>query len=274
MSEELFDWIKRVSLLTDEALREEIQQIHQSSVRAFTRALSKIPRPAQTHTLQNDQLQPHPHADTINLLKAIGEQAIASINAETPVSPLPFDVNPLMDLNTRIKVLTRRITVHLSEIPRGKVSTPIHLQIRQFIGQDLAALEDCFETQQEFSAYTLHHFKWNLSMCLIYICYYRFMVDYPMFVYSGLSWTRIRNDCVKWRRWLDSVEAKALSTTDYTSSSFWKGALPPYRERYEEESDISSHSFHSLESNGEQLHQQDSTTQMVISESLNQLNLT
>ena len=65
------------------------------------------------------------------------------------------------------------------------------------------------------------------------------------------------NDCVKWRRWLDSVEAKALSTTDYTSSSFWKGALHPYQ-RYEEESDISSHSFHSLESNGEQLNQQDS----------------
>ncbi len=70
------------------------------------------------------------------------------------------------------------------------------------------------------------------------------------------------------------MEAKSLSTTDYTSSSFWKGALPPYRERYEEESDISSHSFHSLESNGEQLNQRDSSTQMVISESLNQLNLT
>jgi hypothetical protein len=79
--------------------------------------------------------------------------------AETPVSPVPYDVNPLMDLNTRIKVLARRITIHLSEIPRGKVSTPIHLQIRQFIGQDLAALEDCFDTQQEFSACTLHHFK-------------------------------------------------------------------------------------------------------------------
>jgi hypothetical protein len=52
-----------------------------------------------------------------------------------------------------------------------------------------------------------------------------------------------------------------------------KGTLPPYRERYDK-SDISSHSFHSLESNGEQLHQQDGSTQMVISESLNQLNLT
>ena len=71
MSEELFNWIKQASILTDEALREEIKQIRQSSVTAFTRALSKIPRPAQTHTLQNDQLQPHPHADTINLLKSI-----------------------------------------------------------------------------------------------------------------------------------------------------------------------------------------------------------
>jgi hypothetical protein len=70
------------------------------------------------------------------------------------------------------------------------------------------------------------------------------------------------------------VEAKSLSTTDYTSSSFWKGALPPYRERYDAHSEVSSHSFHSLESEGEQLNQQDSTTQMNISESLNQLNLT
>ena len=31
-----------------------------------------------------------------------------------------------------------------------------------------------------------------------------------MFVYSGLPWTTIRNECTKWRRWLDSDEAKTL----------------------------------------------------------------
>ena len=45
-------------------------------------------------------------------------------------------------------------------------------------------------------------------MCHLYIVYYRFMNDYPMFVYSGLPWTTIRNECTKWRRWLDSDEAK------------------------------------------------------------------
>ena len=59
-----------------------------------------------------------------------------------------------------------------------------------------------------------------------------------------------------------------------TSSSFWKGALPPYRERYDAQSEVSSQSFHSSESNGELLYQQESSTQMAISESLNQLNLT
>ena len=112
-----------------------------------------------------------------------------------------------------------------------------------------------------------------MSMCLIYIGYYRFMVDYPIFVYSGLSWTRIRNDCVKWRRWLDSTEAKALPISDYSSSSFWKGALPPYREQYEAQSELSSQSFHSLNSDEQPLYEHDSTTQMDLSTSLKQLNL-
>ena len=120
--------------------------------------------------------------------------------------------------STRIKVLTRRITIHLSEVPKGKGCSPVHLQKRQFIGQDLSGLELCFETQQEFNAHTLHHFKWKSTMCSIYIAYYRFLVEFPMFGYSGLSWTRIRNDCVKWRRWLDSDAALMLPTSDYSSS--------------------------------------------------------
>ena len=36
-------------------------------------------------------------------------------------------------------------------------------------------------------------------MCHLYIVYYRFLNDYPMFVYSGLPWTTIRNECTKWR---------------------------------------------------------------------------
>ena len=43
-----------------------------------------------------------------------------------------------------------------------------------------------------------------------------------MFVYSGLPWTTIGNECTQWRRWLDGDEAKTLSTDEYSSSSFWK----------------------------------------------------
>jgi hypothetical protein len=109
-----------------------------------------------------------------------------------------------MDVDSRIKVLTRRITVHKSEIPSGRDSSSqaTHLQLRQFIGQDLAALELCFENQKDFNDYTTKHFNWKYAMCHLYIVYYRFMNDYPMFVYSGLPWTTIRNECTKWRRWL------------------------------------------------------------------------
>jgi hypothetical protein len=48
---------------------------------------------------------------------------------------------------------------------------------------------------------------------------------------------------------LDSDEAKALSTDDYSSSSFWKGILPPYRELIDidDNSLASRDSFHSIE---------------------------
>jgi hypothetical protein len=79
------------------------------------------------------------------------------------------------------------------------------------------------------------------------------MNDYPMFVYSGLPWTTMRNECAKWRRWLDSDEAKTLSADDYSSSSFWKGTLLPYRETIDSDDNsiASPNSFHSIEDDGE-----------------------
>jgi hypothetical protein len=67
-------------------------------------------------------------------------------------------------------------------------------------------------------------------MCHFYIGYYKFLNDYPVFIYSGLPWTTIRNECNRWKKWLESDEARGLPNSDYTSSSFWKGVLPPYRE--------------------------------------------
>ena len=89
-------------------------------------------------------------------------------------------------------------------------------------------------------------------------------VDYPMFVYSGLS---SRNDCVKWRRWLDSNAAQMLPTSDYSSSSFWKGTLPAYRETVEESEQASIGSLDSFESD-EEANVKTHDQQMVITNSL------
>jgi hypothetical protein len=121
------------------------------------------------------------------------------------------------------------------------------LQIRQFIGQDLVALEGCVPNQKEFNNCTLKAFKWNYTMCHLYIGYHCFLNDYPVFVYSTLPWTTIRNACTRWRRWLDSDKARSLPTLDFTSSSFWKGSLPPYRESQNDESSESPSNIYSLE---------------------------
>ena len=96
-----------------------------------------------------------------------------------------------------------------------------------------------------------------------------------MFVYSGLPWTTIRNECTKWRRWLDSDEAKTLSTHNYSSSSFWKGTLPPYRESIDSDDNsiASRDSFHSIEDDGERNGNQATQDDMILSDSIVNLNI-
>jgi hypothetical protein len=102
-----------------------------------------------------------------NLILSIGEQTVTAINYNVPVSPFPYNVSTHIDVDSRTKVLTRRITVHKSEIPSGRdtSSQATYLQLRQFIGQDLAALELCFENQKDFNDYTTKHFNWKYAMC-------------------------------------------------------------------------------------------------------------
>ena len=99
--------------------------------------------------------------------------------------------------------------------------------------------------------------------------------DYSMFVYSGLPKTTIRNECTKWRRWLDSDEAKTLSTDDYSSSSFLKGTLPPYRETIDSDDNsiASPDSFHSIEDDGERDGNQSTRDDMILSGSIVNLNI-
>ena len=162
MADDIFKWIRNISALNDEQLKQETDLVHQSSVKAFARAIAKVRRPeVDTHTLRNGALTEHDFADTINLLLSIGEQTVTAINSNVPVSPFPYNVSTHIDIDSRTKVLTRRITVHKSEIPSGRdtSSQATHLQLRQFIGQDLAALELCFDNQKDFNDYTTKHFK-------------------------------------------------------------------------------------------------------------------
>ena len=91
-----------------------------------------------------------------------------------------------------------------------------------------------------------------------------------MFVYSGLPWTTIRNECTKWRRWLDSDEAKTLPTDNYSSSSFWKGTLPPYSD---DNSIASPNSFHSIDDDEEREGNQSTQDDMILSNSIVNLNI-
>jgi len=250
--------------------------VNKNSLNAFARAIGHTRRPElDSHIHRSGAYEAHPHADTINLLLSVEESTLSAINSEAPVSPVPYGVSPHMDVSARIKVLTRRITIYKSELPdknRTNGPLPKYLQTRQFIGQDSFALEGCFPNQKEFNDYTLKAFKWNHTMCHLYITYYRFLIDYPVFVYSTLPWTTIRNECTRWKRWLDSDEARSLPTSDFTSSLFWKGSLPPYRESQNESSEPteSPSSIHSLEDDKVEVQV---GGEMVISTSLANLNI-
>ena len=94
-----------------------------------------------------------------------------------------------------------------------------------------------------------------------------YTLDYPG--------TTIRNVCAKWRRWLDSDEAKTLSTDNYSSSSFWKGTLPPYLELIDSDDNsiASPNSFHSIEDDGERDGNQATQDDMILSDSIVNLNI-
>ena len=79
----------------------------------------------------------------------------------------------------------------------------------------------------------------------------------------------------KWRRWLDSDEAKTLPTDNYSSSSFWKGTLPPYRETIDSDDNsiASPNSFHSIEDDGERDGNQSTQDDMILSGRIVNLNI-
>ena len=122
MADDIFKWIRNASALNDEQLKQEIDLVHQSSIKAFTRALAKVRRPeVDTHTLRNGTLTEHDFADTINLLLSIGEQTVTVINSNVPVSPFPYNVSTHMDVDSRIKSQDTSLRYHLVEISAHKL---------------------------------------------------------------------------------------------------------------------------------------------------------
>ena len=88
MVDDIFKWIRNVSALNDKQLKQEFDLVHQSSTKAFSRALAKVRRPkVDTHTLRNGTLTEHDFAETINSLLSIGEQTVTAINSNVPVIP-------------------------------------------------------------------------------------------------------------------------------------------------------------------------------------------
>lgn len=59
----------------------------------------------------------HLLADTINFLLSIGEQTVTAISYNVPGSQFPYNGSSHTDIDYRTEGLTRRITVHKSEIP-------------------------------------------------------------------------------------------------------------------------------------------------------------
>jgi hypothetical protein len=60
IADDIFKWIRNVSALNDEQLKQEIDLVHQSSIKAFARALAKVRRPeVDTHTIRNGALTEH-----------------------------------------------------------------------------------------------------------------------------------------------------------------------------------------------------------------------
>ena len=177
-----------------------------------------------------------------------------------------------MDIDSRIKVLNRRITVHKSEIPSGRdtSSQATHLQLRQFIGQDLAALELCFENQKDFNDYTTKHsigntphlylpsiYEWLPDVCILWIT----LDNNSQRMYKMASlvgqW-RSKNTVHRWlfiKRILETNFA-AISLTD------WQWQLNRL-----------TNSFHSIEDDGERDGNQSTRDDMILSNSIVNLNI-
>ena len=85
-----------------------------------------------------------------------------------------------------------------------------------------------------------------------------------------LHWTTFHYECTNQRRRLDRDEAKILTTDHYSSNLFWKGNLSSYLETIDiiENLTISPDSFHSVEDDEEQDHNESTQEDMTLSKNI------
>ena len=83
-----------------------------------------------------------------------------------------------------------------------------------------------------------------------------YTLDYP----GQQCGTNVQNGVVGW-----TEEAKTLSADDYSSSSFWKGTLLPYRETIDSDDNSIASPNSSIEDDGERDGNQSTQDDMILS---------
>ncbi|KAK5667464.1 hypothetical protein QVD99_006058 [Batrachochytrium dendrobatidis] len=121
------------------------------------------------------------------------------------------------------EILKLRIKEHLLALTDKSISNLKKLFYRRHIGQDLIDLRDTYDKSDDFYSFCKLEFSWDIAMLHLYSNYYTFVTNYPMFLYSGLNWTTLRNKNVVYKTWLESEEANELSQDDCTLPLFWIG---------------------------------------------------
>jgi hypothetical protein len=207
MAESLQKWIRKCSELTDSNLKEYLNTIHGNSANSFLQAIEKASSTTKKHTNLDD------FSHIIKELDSAGKDVFQNLEREG--FPPSF-----VHIKDRQRLI-QRIKEHQSALAHP-ISNFKSLLFRKYIGQDLLDIYDTFDQKMEFYLYCDQKFGWEKAMFRFYSNYYHFLEDYPMFLYSGVCWTKLRNRNVEWRQWLESSTSKELSPENKASNLFWK----------------------------------------------------
>jgi hypothetical protein len=202
MTNKLLKWIRKCSNLPDTQLEEYLNTIHGNSINSFLQAIDK--------TSTNGKRD---FPAVIYDLNLAGKNVTLTLQEEG----IPQSVYH----NDNREQLTIRIKQYQSALALNSISNFKILLLRKHIGQDLVDIYDTFENQLEFYSYCKQQFGWEKAMYRLYSNYYQFIEDYPMFLYSGIGWTQLRNRNIELRKWLESPQANGIPIDDKSSPSFW-----------------------------------------------------